>query len=126
MKIAKTILQVMLIGQFSFFGISKIIGTAEMVSTFSAFGFPPTVRVLVGLVEVAAVLLLAYGFINRKSVYNGAVLLLILTIGATFCHIFLEGNLGNAIPPVIVFLQTALVVWLHSRTTEAKFELSFA
>jgi len=126
MKIVKTILQVMLIGQFSFFGISKIIGTAEMVATFEAFGFPAAIRILVGLVEVLAVLLLAYGFVNKKSVYNGAGLLLILTIGATFCHIFLEGNLGNAIPPVIVFLQTVLVIWLHGRSTETKFALGFA
>lgn len=118
MKIFKTILQVLLIAQFSFFGISKIIGAADMVATFDAFGMPAWFRVLTGVIEVTAVLALAYGLLgNNRATYVGALILFGLTIGAVFCHIVLEGNVGNAIPPVVVFAQTALMAWLHSRVT---------
>ncbi len=120
MKIFKTILQVLLIAQFAFFGISKIIGAPDMVATFNAFGLPAWFRVLTGVIEVAAILALAYGFVDARSVYVGALLIFGLTVGATFCHIVLEGNAGNAIPPVIVFAQTALMAWLHSRVAEQR------
>ncbi len=119
MKIFKTILQVLLIAQFAFFGISKIIGSAEMVATFDAFGMPAWFRVLTGVIEVTAILALVYGFADSRSVYIGALLIFGLTVGATICHLVLEGNASNAIPPVMVFIQTALMTWLHSRTTDA-------
>lgn len=118
MKIFKTILQVLLIAQFAFFGISKIIGAADMVATFNSFGAPAWFRVLTGVIEVTAVLALAYGlFGNDRATYLGALMIFGLTIGAVFCHIVLEGNTANAVPPMIVFAQTALMAWLHGRVT---------
>lgn len=115
MKIVKTILQVLLIAQFSFFGISKVIATPDMVEGFAAFGTPTWFMVFTGLVELSAVACLIYGFFNRNSVYAGAFLLAGLTVGATLLHLFVEGSTANAIPPVVVFVQNALMITLHHR-----------
>ena len=81
-KIIKVVLQSLLIAQFSFFGISKIIGTAEMVNTFeNLILYPSWFRVLVGLVEVTAVVLLVIGFRKQNLTYAGGFLIGILTIG---------------------------------------------
>lgn len=120
MKIFKIVLQIALIGQFAYFGASKVVGTAEMVATFTAFGYPSWFMVLTGLIELTAVACLLYGFVNRRAVYAGALLLIGLTIGATFSHAVIEGSLANAIPPVIVLAQTLLMAWLHSRVMVKK------
>lgn len=117
MKITKTVLQLLLIAQFGFFGISKIIGAPDMVSTFTAFGFPTWFMVLTGLIEVTAVASLIAGFFNGKAVYLGAFLIAGLTLGAALCHAVLEGSVPNAIIPLVVFLQNGLMVWLHNRTS---------
>lgn len=125
MKIVRTILHILLIAQFTFFGLSKIVGSADMLTTFAAFGFPGWVRILVGLVEITAVACLVYGFWKKQFVLYGAILLFVMTIGATFCHLILEGSVGNAIPPVIVFLQTGIVLWLHKQENSQQQTLSF-
>ncbi len=117
MKITKTVLQVLLIAQFGFFGISKIVGMPDMVETFTTFGFPMWFMVLTGLIEVTAVGSLITGFFNPKAIYLGAFLIAGLTLGATLCHAVLEGSIPNAIIPFVVFLQNGLMVWLHTRTT---------
>lgn len=115
-----TLLKIALIGQFSYFGISKVIGTPEMVTTFTAFGFPGWFMIVTGLIELAAVVLLIISFFNRKAVYAGAFLLAGLTICAALCHAFLEGSMSNAIIPLVVFIQNGLMVWLHNRNTVKK------
>lgn len=118
MKITKNILQVLLIGQFGFFGISKIIGAPDMVETFTAFGFPAWFMVLTGLIEVVAVASLVTGFFKPRAVYLGAFLIAGLTVGAALCHAFLEGNPANAAIPLVVLGQNGVMAWLHGRSSE--------
>lgn len=115
MKIVKTILQLLLIGQFGFFGISKITGAPDMVATFTAFGFPNWFMVFTGIVEVVAVLALIYGFFNAQSLKVGAFLIAGLTVCAALCHFILEGSVPNGIIPLVVFVQNGLMVWLTNR-----------
>lgn len=115
MKLIKFILQTLLIAQFGFFGLSKIIGAPEMVATFNAFGFPSWFMVFTGLVELSAVISLLYGFRNRQAVYVGACLIAGLTLGAALCHAALEGSVPNAIIPLVVCAQNGLMVWLYRR-----------
>ena len=115
MKIIKLILQALLIAQFGFFGISKIVGAPDMVATFNAFGFPSWFMLFTGLLEVCAVIALLYGFRNRQAIYVGAFLIAGLTVGATLSHAFLEGSVPNAIIPLVVFVQNGLMVWLYRR-----------
>ena len=126
MKILKIVLQTLLIAQFAFFGISKVIGTADMVQTFTTFGYPNWFMVLTGLIEVTAVLCLAYGFIKAQPVYYGAFLIAGLTIGAALSHAFIEGSINNAIIPLVVLTQTALMTWLHRRVTSSQEQLTLA
>ena len=120
MKIFKTILQTLLIAQFSFFGLSKIVGTADMVETFTIFGFPAWFMIFTGLVEVTAVISLALGFWKGRFIYAGAVLIAGLTIGAFLAHSLIEGNMGNALIPLVVLTQAGIMAWIHSKVSGQK------
>ena len=118
MKIVKYVLQLLLIAQFGFFGISKIIGTPDMVEAFTAFGFPMWFMVLTGLIEITAVASLVTGFFKPQAVYLGAFLIAGLTVGATLSHALLEGNMANAAIPLVVFVQNGVMAWLHRQVSE--------
>lgn len=121
MKIFKVALQTLLIAQFSFFGISKVIGTPDMVETFTTFGYPGWFMVLTGLIELAAVTCLLYGFVKGRFVFIGAFLITCLTIGAALSHFFLEGSVVNGVIPLIVLAQTCLMCGLQE-TLESRAE----
>jgi hypothetical protein len=74
-------------------GVSKLIGTEEMVNNFSFMNLS-TYLPLVGLAEIAAVVLLA---IPKTSMY-GAVLITALMSAAAVMHLSLMGGVGVATP----------------------------
>lgn len=115
MKIFIALLQIMLVGVFTFFGLMKVIGAEEMVVTFQAFGYSDLFMRLVGVVEVTAALLLILGFWKRNLILWAGVAIIILTIGATYSHIFLQQLPAEAIPPVIVGSLAALILYLNNR-----------
>ncbi len=122
MNIQKTvtrILQALLIAQFSFFGISKIIGTADMVHTFqNLIQYPSWFRVVVGIVEVTAVVLLIVAFKKQNLMVWGSLLIGILTLGAAYSHAFRQGSMPDAIIPLVVFAQMSLMLWLNQRVAQ--------
>ena len=82
-------------------GISKVIGTEEMVNNFTAMNLLPYLALL-GVVEVAGVVLL---IIPKMSKY-GAVLLSSYLSGAVALHLALMSGAGVLVPIIL-----GLIVW---------------
>jgi uncharacterized membrane protein YphA (DoxX/SURF4 family) len=82
-------------------GISKVIGTEEMVNNFTAMNLLPYLALL-GVVEVAGVVLL---IIPKMSKY-GAVLLSSFLSGAVAIHLSMMGGAGVLVPIIL-----GIMVW---------------
>jgi len=82
-------------------GISKIVGTEEMVKNFTFMNLLPYL-VLLGLVELAGVVLL---IVPKTSKY-GTILLSSYLSGAVAIHLSLMGGQGIVAPIVL-----GLIVW---------------
>ena len=82
-------------------GISKVIGTEEMVNNFTTMNLLPYLALL-GVVEVAGVVLL---IIPKMSKY-GAVLLSSFLSGAVAIHLSLMGGAGVLVPIIL-----GIMVW---------------
>jgi len=74
-------------------GVSKIMGTDEMVANFTAMNMLPYMA-LVGVMEIAGVLALS---IPRTSIY-GALLISSVMSGAVAVHVSLMGGAGMLVP----------------------------
>ena len=82
-------------------GISKVIGTEEMVNNFTTMNLLPYLALL-GVVEVAGVVLL---IIPKMSKY-GAVLLSSYLSGAVAIHLSMMGGAGVLVPIIL-----GIMVW---------------
>jgi uncharacterized membrane protein YphA (DoxX/SURF4 family) len=82
-------------------GISKVIGTEEMVNNFTTINLLPYLALL-GVVEVAGVVLL---IIPKMSKY-GAVLLSSYLSGAVAIHLSMMGGAGVLVPIIL-----GIMVW---------------
>ena len=98
----------------------KFTGAEEAVALFSALGVEPWGSILVGTMELFSGIML---LIPATAVY-GAILVLVVVIGAILSHIFVlgiafQGSYALFIMAVIVFL---LSLWiLYERRKEIKF-----
>jgi len=61
MNILKIVLQLLLAAMFTYFGIMKLIGSAEMVAAFNSFNYADWFMRFVGLLEVGAAVCLVIG-----------------------------------------------------------------
>ena len=82
-------------------GISKVIGTEEMVNNFTTMNLLPYLALL-GVVEVAGAVLL---IIPKMSKY-GAVLLSSYLSGAVAIHLSMMGGAGVLVPIIL-----GIMVW---------------
>ncbi|MEM7734195.1 MAG: DoxX family protein [Deinococcota bacterium] len=116
MKIIKLILHVLLIAVFLFFGTMKVIGVADMVTAFESFGYADWFMRLTGTIEIIAATCLMLAFWRSQVIYVGGLLIVGLTAGAVYSHVFRQGSVGEAIPPFIVGSVMVVVVLLYRRS----------
>jgi len=91
-------------------GISKVIGTEEMVNNFTTMNLLPYLALL-GVVEVAGVVLL---IIPKMSKY-GAVLLSSYLSGAVAIHLSMMGGAGVLVPIILgIMVWAAYCLRTHS------------
>ena len=120
MNILKIVLQVLLVIMFSYFGVLKIIGSADMVTAFQSFNYATWFMRLVGLLEVGAAICLLFGVIvsQLRNLTNiGGLIIVILTTGAVYSHFFRQKNIGEGMIPLVVGLIMVAVLFLHNRNT---------
>lgn len=88
----------LLIAVFLFFGAMKVIGAADMVTAFESFGYADWFMRLTGTIEIIAALCLILAFWRNQLIYGGGLLILGLTVGAVYSHVFRQVSVSEAIP----------------------------
>ncbi|MDA0366984.1 MAG: DoxX family protein [Proteobacteria bacterium] len=92
-------------------GLSKLSGSADMVTAFNAFGFPLWFMTLVGLAEVAGAVVL----LLPPIAFIGGLGLMGVAGGAFITHMASGDSFGTAIPSIVLFVLITVVTWLSGR-----------
>ncbi len=89
-------------------GLAKLAGVEQMVVSFDAIGLGQWFRILTGVIEVGAAVLL---WVPGMQAFAGAVLGATM-VGAVLAHLFVLGA-ASGIPAVVLGLICAAVMYLH-------------
>jgi putative oxidoreductase len=103
--IALWVLQIGLAAMFLMAGGSKLFGAAPMVALFNTIGIGQWFRYVTGAIEVASAVAL---LVPSLAVF-GAAALVPTMIGAVAAELFVVHD--SAVPPAILFLAAAIVLW---------------
>lgn len=95
---------ILLILIFARQGWSKFSDTSGWAVAFRHWGYPDWFRVTIGVLELAAVLLLALG----RTAALGAIIVIVVMLGAWATHLFLDG--GRHMTSEVVPLVLASIV----------------
>lgn len=87
-------------------GIAKFSDTSGWARAFRVWHFPVWFRVLIGLIETSAALLL----LTRRTAFAGAVMIIVVMIGAMGTHIY-WGRPGQVTSEILpLFLATVVAL----------------
>ncbi len=108
MKVAATIIQVVLAAAFLAAGGSKLAGAQAMVANFELWGYPQWFRLVTGSVEAISALGLLIGIWRPALAGLAGLWLAIAMLGAIYTEVF-RGPIGPlaALPPLVLFLLAA-------------------
>lgn len=114
-NIAVLVLSFVLAALFLFSGGSKLAGVEQHVQGFAHWRYPDWFRVVVGVVEVVAAILL----LIPRFAFVGAVALIVIMAGATYTHLFRATGEGAMAAMTVVLLVVLLIVaaarWRNAR-----------
>lgn len=114
--IAVLVLSFVLAALFLFSGGSKLAGAEQHVQGFAHWGYPAWFRVVVGVVEVVAAVLL----LIPRLAFVGAGALILIMAGATYTHLFRATGEGAMAAMAFVLLVFLLIVaaarWRNERS----------
>jgi putative oxidoreductase len=100
-------------------GYAKFSDTSGWARAFRAWHFPVWFRVLIGIAETAAALLL----LTRRTAFAGALIIITVMIGAMATHVYWNhpGQVTSEIFPLVLAVVVAIgrrrAFILHRRTT---------
>ena len=99
---------------FSMQGTAKFSDTSGWASAFRHWGYPVWFRWTVGVVEVAAALLLVLG---RRTARYGAVLVILVMAGAMATHVVQDGgrHMTSEVMPMTLASIVLLIRWRMSK-----------
>jgi putative oxidoreductase len=107
-QIGAWVLSALLALMFLFAGGFKLSGAQVAVDNFSKWGYPDWFRVVTGIVEVTAAVLV----IVPRTSFLGALLILPTMVGAVLTHLT-HAEARNAPLPVILFILAAALAYLR-------------
>jgi uncharacterized membrane protein YphA (DoxX/SURF4 family) len=105
------ILTIITAAVFAMAGFSKISGAEQMVTAFTAFGFPTWFMTLVGIAEVVGAIALLLPPIASLAGLG----LMGVAGGAFITHMASGDSIGMAIPSIVVLVLAAIVTWLRGK-----------
>jgi len=108
------ILQGLLAVGFAAFGVMKLTGNAMQVQIFEGFGYPLGFMYFVGFCEVLGAIGLLVGFWKSRIALLASGGLVLLMVGAVFAHFKAGQGIGLAMPALVFFILS-LVVLLGKR-----------
>jgi hypothetical protein len=98
---------------YLFTGGAKLAGTEQMTDDFDRFGYSPGFRLFTGLLEVSGAGLLLAGYEWPMLAGWGALLILVVMVGALATHVRVGDGLAQMAPPVVLGLLAAWVAAAH-------------
>jgi uncharacterized membrane protein YphA (DoxX/SURF4 family) len=111
-QIGAWVLSALLALMFLFAGGFKLSGAQVAVDNFSKWGYPDWFRVVTGIIEVTAGVLV---LVPRRS-FLGALLILPTMVGAVLTHLT-HAEARNAPLPAILFISAAVLAYLRRPET---------
>lgn len=87
MAIFTWVIQGLLALMFITAGFGKVAGSKMHIENFKKWRYPQWFRVVTGLIELAAAILLVIGYWYKETAIVGATLLIAVGIGGVFTHI---------------------------------------
>jgi putative oxidoreductase len=107
-QIAVWVLTALLALMFLFAGAFKLSGAQTAVNNFAKWGYPDWFRVVTGIIEVTAAILV---LVPRTSFY-GAALILATMVGAVLTHA-MHAETGNIPLPLSLFALAAVLAYVR-------------
>ncbi|MDP5276583.1 DoxX family protein [Chengkuizengella axinellae] len=112
MGILSIVIQVLLGLGFIMFGVMKL-GSKQMVDEFDRLELPQWFRVVTGLVEITAAIVILIGIWNGLFAALGALLIAFTMIGAILTHIKIKDPAQRVMMPVILLIMGIIVLSLN-------------
>lgn len=112
MGILSIAIQGILILMFLMAGIGKLSGGKVYQNTFTHLRLPQWFRVVTGIIELVAALLLIAGFWKEDYAIFGALVIVITAIGGAFSHIRVKDGLKETFMIVLLGIIAAIFVWI--------------
>ncbi|MFY4775746.1 DoxX family protein [Metabacillus sp. RGM 3146] len=103
------ILQIILVVAFVLFGFMKF--GKQMGEEFERFGYSAWCRIVTGLVELVAAVLLIAGFWNKTSLAWGALLISLTMIGAVITHLKVKDSFSKYASPLVLLIIGLIVLF---------------
>lgn len=114
MTLLLTLTQGLLAGVFAFTGIAKLAGAQSMKDDFNRFGYSPGFRLLTGILEVGAAVLLCAGFWLPSLAAYGSITVIAVMSGALWTHLVRTGDAyAKAVPAFVLGLLATWVAAAH-------------
>jgi len=95
MTILAWVLEGLLGLMFIMAGLGKITGSKMHVEGFNKWGYPQWFRVVTGVIELGAAILLIVGFWNGTAAIIGAAILVAVGIGGVITHVRIKDSLKD-------------------------------
>lgn len=113
MSVALLIIQILLGIGFIMFGFMKF-SSKQMVDEFQRYGYASSFRILTGLIEVTAAVLMIAGIWISVLALIGAILIIGTMIGAIFTHFKVGDQLKSIMmPATLLLLAIAVAVYVY-------------
>ena len=96
-------------------GLAKFSDTSGWTAAFRQWGYPDWFRMLIGALELSAALLL---FLGRTAAF-GAIIIIVVMLGAWATHLILEGGRHMTSEVVPLVLATIVLIVRRRQVTNA-------
>ncbi|MBS2967909.1 DoxX family protein [Metabacillus sp. KIGAM252] len=106
------ILQILLGLAFLFFSFNKF--GSKMNGEFTRYGYPQWFKIVTGIVEAAAGILLLAGYWNDQLTAWGSLLATLTMLGAVVTHMKVKDAGSKFTVPVVLLLLSAFLLYLNS------------
>ncbi|WP_168119504.1 DoxX family protein [Paenibacillus sp. HB172176] len=114
MNVLSIILQSILIAMFLMSGITKVTGQKMHVDNFRKWGYPQWFRVVTGLTQLVAALLLSVGYWESSWTALGALLLTCVGIGGVLTHVKMKDSLKDSFMILLLGVIAIVLFFLHA------------
>ena len=107
-RITVTVLSVLLALMFLGASVPKLLGAPDAVAGFAKYGYPDWVRLVVGVTEVVAAVLL----LVPRLAWVGAAAIAVIMVGATYTHLVLgSGEGANAVVTLSLLAVASFIAY---------------